>query len=118
MKLLTAILAAACLFTAPLRAVDPNNSFRTPLMRTVAPSMAKAGGNIVITGNNLDKLRLSEVYLSDGKMNTPLVIVSQSEKTVECKLPVDIKSGRYSFVVLLTDNPPTFLEEPLKIVIQ
>ncbi len=119
MKLLSAIAVAMLLFTIPTRGVDPKeNKLRTPLMRTVDPYKLSAGEQVVIVGDNLDKERIAEVYVCDGKENTPVTIVAQEEKKLVVKLPQTVKPGRYSFVVLLADTPPMFIEEPVKITVE
>jgi hypothetical protein len=119
MKLLSTIAIAILFLTVPTRGVEPKEGgFRTPLMRTVEPYKASAGDQVTISGENLDKARVAEVYISDGKENTPVTMVTQEDKKLVVKLPATAKPGRYSFVVMLTDNPPMFIEEPVKITIE
>lgn len=119
MKLLSAVAVAMLFFTIPARGVDPKDSkFRTPLMRTVEPYKASPGDQVLIVGDNLDKQRVAEVYVSDGKENIPVTIVEQEEKKIVVKLPQTLKPGRYAFVVMLADTPPMFIEEPVKITVE
>ena len=64
-------LALLFVFLLPLQsvfaaaAVDPDNQpMPTPLMRTVDPYIAKAGTEVVITGENLQSKIVSDVFLS------------------------------------------------------
>jgi len=119
MKLLSAFAVALLLFCLPVRGVDPKETkIRTPLMRSVDPYKVNAGEQVVILGENLDKERIAEVYVTDGKTNTPIVIVEQTEKKLVVKVPATLKPGRYAFVVLLPEIPPTYIEEPVKITIE
>ena len=119
MKLLSAVAIAFLFFSAPSSGVDPKDSkTRTPLMRTVEPYKASAGDLVTIVGDNLDKPRIAEVYVSDGKVNIPVKIVEQEEKKLVIKLPQKIEPGRYSFVVMIADTPPMLIEEPVKINIE
>src|SRR3954451_9195136 len=119
MKFVSAFAVAIFLFCLPARGVDPKDAkVRTPLMRTVDPYKVTAGEQVVILGENLDKERIADVFLSDGKVNVPVVIVEQQEKKLVVKLPATLKPGRYAFVVMLPEIPPMYIEEPVKITIE
>lgn len=119
MKFLSAIAVALLLFCLPARGVDPKETkTRTPLMRTVDPYKVAAGEQVTIAGDNLDKERVAEIYVTDGKENIAVKIIEQDEKKVVVKLPTTLKPGRYAFVVMLPEIPPMFIEEPVKVTIE
>ena len=119
MKLLSAIAVAFLFFSIPSSGVDPkDNKTRTPLMRTVDPYKVSAGEQVTIDGDNLDKARVAEVYVTDGKVNIPITVVTQEDKKMVVKLPQTIKPGRYAFVVMIAENPPVLIEEPVKITVE
>ncbi len=90
----------------------------TPLMRTVAPDTAKAGDTVTVAGEYLDKGRVSDVFLTDGKSEVKLVIVEQSEKQMTVKIPAGVKTGRLRLMVLTKGAEPQFLEQPVSLVIE
>lgn len=90
----------------------------TPLMRTVNPDTAKAGDVVTVTGENLDKARVSEVYLTDGKAEVKLVVVEQSAETLKVKISDKLQPGRFRLMVLTTGAEPQFLEQPVTVLIE
>jgi hypothetical protein len=90
----------------------------TPMMRTVAPDTAKAGDILTVTGENLDKARVAEVYLTDSKTELKIPIVEQTETTLKVKVPANVKPGRLRLMVLTTGTQPQYLEQPVTVVIE
>lgn len=90
----------------------------TPMMRSVSPDSAKAGDQVTITGEHLDKALVSEVYLTDGKSEVKTAIIQQSDDKIQVKVPADAKPGRVRLMVLTTAVPPQFLEQPVSLVIE
>jgi hypothetical protein len=120
MRLISVFVAVILMVAMPmtLGAVDPKDT-RVPLMRTVDPYTVKAGEVVTITGDNLDKARVAEVYLTlDSKKNIKIQVVEQSKESMKIKVPENLAAGRYRVVVLLTDVEPTFIEEPVRLVVE
>lgn len=93
---------------------DPKDGWKpTPIMRTVTPDEAKTGDTLTITGEFLDKERVSDVYLTTGEDNYKLEILSQTEAKLTAKIPASAKSGRLRLMVLTAGLEPQFLEQPL-----
>ena len=90
----------------------------TPLMRSVSPDIAKSGDVLTVTGEYLDKARVKEIYLTDGKVEFKTPIVEQAETTVKVKVPPDAKPGRLRLMVLTTGVEPQFLEQPVAVTIE
>jgi hypothetical protein len=90
----------------------------TPLMRSATPDTAKIGVEVTIVGEYLDKARVSEVFLTDGKTETKTTIVAQSETSIKIKIPDSVKPGRMRLMVLTTGLEPQFLEQPVSISIE
>jgi len=115
-------LALLFVFLLPLHsvfasaAVDPKNEpMPTPLMRTVDPYIAKAGAEVVITGENLQSKIVSDVFISAGDKNIKLEIVTQGEKEIKLRIPADVKPGSWHVVVLVRTADPLLIEEPVRI---
>ena len=110
------LLQTAFVAAAP---VDPKSEpLPTPLMRTVDPYTAKAGAEITVTGDNLDKKVVAEVYLSASGKNEKVEVTSQAEKELKFKVPASTKPGPYRIVVLVRSAEPVLIEEPVRIVIE
>jgi len=90
----------------------------TPLMKTVEPDTAKAGDEITVTGENLQKALVGGVFLTDGKNDTKLVVTEQTETTIKAKIPDKAKAGRLRLMVLTTGAEPQFLEQPVAVSIE
>ena len=46
-----------------------------PRMATVEPAAGKAGDLMTVSGENLDKKNVAEIYLTDGKEDVKLLVV-------------------------------------------
>ena len=99
-------------------AVDPKSEpMPTPLMRTVEPYTAKVGTEVLVSGDNLGKNIVAEVYLMADNKNFKVEVISQAEKELKFKVPV-VKPGPYKVVVLLKSADPTLIEEPVRLVVE
>ena len=92
----------------------------TPLMRVIEPTNAKAGDPVTVTGENLGKETVTEVYLTDrtdtGKFK--VTVDSQTATEIKFKVPSNIKPGKYWVMVLANLAEPLLIEEPVRIVIE
>lgn len=89
-----------------------------PRMTVVEPDTAKAGDTVSVTGENLAKPMVSEVFLTDGKNDYKVVIVEQAATGIKFTVPANVKPGRLSLMVLTGGKPPKLIEEPVKINIE
>jgi hypothetical protein len=88
-----------------------------PMMRTVEPYNAKVGIEVVVSGDNLGKEFVAEVYLGAGGKNTKVEVTSQSEKELKFKVPT-VKPGPYRILVLTKGAEPTMIEEPVRLLVE
>jgi hypothetical protein len=89
-----------------------------PQMKTVEPDTAKTGDILTVTGENLDKNAVAEVYLTDEKNDFKAVITEQSPGTLKVKVPASTKPGRLALMVLTTGKQPRLIVEPVKVTIE
>ena len=89
-----------------------------PRMTAVDPETGKAGDVLTITGENLDKGQVVEVYLTDGKKDTKLQVTDQAPTTIKCKIPDKVTAGRFALAVLTGGKEPKFIEQPVKVNIE
>ena len=112
------ILAFSMILAAGESAAKDQGWKPTPLMRTVTPDSAKAGETLTASGEYLDKARVKEIYLTDGKAEFKTEIVEQSQNEAKVKVPASVKPGRWRLMVLTTGVEPQLLEQPVTVEIQ
>jgi hypothetical protein len=114
---LSVVLALALLLALALpQALSAQGAM--PKMSTVEPSTGKAGDELTVAGENLDKGNVAEIYLTDGKVDVKLPLVSQAATALKFKVPADAKSGRWSLMLLTTGKDPKLIEQPVKVTIE
>jgi hypothetical protein len=89
-----------------------------PRMTSVEPGTAKAGEEVTVAGQNLEKANIAEVYLSDGEKDLKVVLTEQTATVVKFKVPDAMKPGRFSLVVLTTTKPAKLIDQPVKLTVE
>lgn len=90
----------------------------TPVMRAVSPETVKAGEIAVVSGDYLDKSRVAELFLTDGKADVKVEIVDQQKTELKFRVPAKTQSGRYNLLVLMVASEPTLIEEPARVRVE
>lgn len=88
-----------------------------PKMATVEPGEGKAGDELTITGENLDKKSVAEVYLTDGKNDVKLPVSQQTATSIKFKIPKEAKAGRFSLMLMTAGADPKLIEQPVKVTV-
>ena len=101
--------AALATAVAPLRAQD--NAAR---VTGVDPGSGKANDTVTIAGENLQKSKVSAVFLSDEKDDHKAVVVSQETDKIVIKVP-DVKPGDYNVSIQAGNN---IFIQPIKFTVQ
>ena len=109
------LLLVSLVLVPALFARDPQ---ATPLMRGVEPGTAKAGDEITVTGENLGKDLVTEVYLTDRTNKTKVTLTEQTDTTIKFKVPATLKAGKYYLMVLANMAEPLLIEEPARLMIE
>lgn len=107
----TALCAAAAilvLLAHPLGAQD------SPHVTAVEPQSGSANDTITLTGTNLEKNRVSAVFLSDAKEDHKAVVVTQAADKIVIKVP-PVKAGEYNISV---QEGNAILIEPVRFTVQ
>jgi hypothetical protein len=99
-------------------ALTPRDPLPTPIMRSVEPRTARAGDEVTVTGDNLGKDLVVEVYLTDRTNKTKVTVIEQNSTTVKFKVPANIKPAKYWLMVLANFPEPLLIEQPAPIVIE
>ena len=103
------------LFALAVLARDP---LPVPHIKRAEPDTAKAGAVVTVFGENLDKSRVTEVYLTDSKNDVQVKILAQAADYVKFEVPAKIAAGRYCVMVLMPGDQPTLLEQPVSITVE
>ena len=90
----------------------------SPRVDTAEPDSGKAGAVLAINGENLEKVNVVELLLTDGKNDLKTEIVEQGAKSIKFKIPAAAKPGRYSIMLLTAGKDPKYLEQPVKITVE
>ncbi len=89
-----------------------------PRMTSVDPMTAKVGDVVTVSGENLDKGNVAEVFLTDGKNDTKVVLAEQSASEIKFKVPDSVKPGRFGLVIRTPTTPPKDYIQPVKVTVQ
>lgn len=90
-----------------------------PRFSTVEPLSGKPGTEIVVTGENIDKANVAEVYFTDGTNDIKVTLSEQTATTIKCKIPAGVKAGvRYRLMLLTRDKEPKLIEQPVRVEIE
>ncbi|MEX2261287.1 MAG: hypothetical protein WD696_05015 [Bryobacteraceae bacterium] len=88
-----------------------------PRMTTVEPPNGKVGDVLAVAGENLDKVHVTEIYLTDGKKDHKIEMTEQEASSIKFKLP-KTDPGRYSLMLLTAGKEPKLIEQPVKVTVE
>jgi hypothetical protein len=88
-----------------------------PRMRSIEPASGKIGDVVAVTGENLDKVNVAKVYLTDGKNDLECTVDSQTATEIKIKIPAKA-TGRMALMILTGGKEPKLIEQPVKITIE
>jgi|SRR5579862_62620 len=89
-----------------------------PKMNTVDPGNGKAGDEITVAGENLEKAQVAKVYLTDGKNDVLVDVTEQSATSLKFKIPSKATAGRFALMLLTTGKEPKLIEQPVKLTVE
>jgi hypothetical protein len=85
-------------------------------LASVEPESGKVGDEASAKGENLDKSKICEIYLTDGKNDFKAVITEQTEAAIKFKIP-KAQPGRYH-LMLLTAKKDSMMEQPVVFTVE
>ena len=88
------------------------------IISSVEPQSARPGDLISAYGSNLSRDSVAAVYLTDGKTDTKMEIVEQTDTLVKIRIPLGTKPGHFALMVLTNAKDARLIEEPVKITIE
>jgi hypothetical protein len=110
------IVAALLVFLSISLTLAAQDSY--PNITKVDPDTAKAGAVLSIAGQSLEKEKVAEIYLTDGKTDIKMQIVEQAATALKARVPDPVKTGRFSLMILTTSKPPQYFQLPVKVTIE
>ncbi len=111
------VLSLALLITVVLQTPAAGQA-SFPRLSSVEPDTGKAGDVLVVSGQNLERSNVKELYLTDGQKDWKTEIVEQSDSSITFKIPADAIAGRFNLMVLTTGAEPRLLEQPVKVNVE
>jgi hypothetical protein len=89
-----------------------------PKMSTVDPGTGKAGDEITVAGENLEKTHVAKLYLTDGKNDLIVDMTEQTGTSIKFKIPAKVAAGRFALMLLTTGKEPKLIEQPVKLTVE
>ncbi len=89
-----------------------------PRMITVEPDTGKVGDVLVVSGENLAKALVKDLYLTDGQKDWKTENVEQTDTAITFKIPADAIAGRFNLMVLTRGADPRLIEQPVKVTVE
>lgn len=90
-----------------------------PRFTTVEPASGKVGTDIVITGENIGKEHVAELYFTDGTNDIKTPMIEQTATSIKCKIPPKVTGGvRYKLMLLTRGKEPKLIEQPVRVEIE
>ena len=89
-----------------------------PRMTNVEPGNGKVGDELTVNGENLTKVVVAKLYLTDGKNDTEVQITDQAATAIKFKIPKGAKPGRFSLMILTGGKEPKYIEQPVKVTVE
>jgi hypothetical protein len=89
-----------------------------PQATKLEPKTGKPGTIVVIKGVSLDKTKVDEVYLTDHRFDIKVKVLEQTEDTLKIRIPPFVKPGRQQLLLLTGGKIPTYLEQPVWVLVE
>lgn len=89
-----------------------------PRLQSVEPATGKAGDSLSATGENLEKAKVAELYLTDGKNDLKVPITEQNPTSIKFTVPKTAKPGRFALMILTAGKDPKLIEQPVKVTVE
>jgi hypothetical protein len=118
MRLSLIAVGVVALFSFPLMLAAQSNF---PRMTTVEPMSAKIGDVVSVSGENLDKDNVSEIFLTDNKSDFKVQITGQAATAIKFRVPDSVKPGRFGLVIRTPGsqaNPAKDYVQPVKLTVE
>ena len=109
LSIVITLIVAACLAVYAQQAM--------PRMTSAEPGTGKAGDEITVAGENLDKAQVAKVYLTDGKNDFEAGVTEQTATSIKFKIPAKA-NGRLALMILTAGKDAKLIEQPVKVTVE
>lgn len=113
-----ASLVALLLLVVLIVPASLNAQAAMPRMTSVEPTNGKSGDILTVTGENLEKENVAELFLTDGKNDLKVPITEQTATSMKFRIPANAKAGRFALMILTKGKDPKLIEQPVKVTVE
>ena len=89
-----------------------------PRMTTCEPGSGKVADVLTVSGENLGKAAVAQLFLTDGKTDIQVEIVDQADAAIKFKVPEKASGARWSLMLLTAGKEPKLIEQPVKVTVE
>jgi hypothetical protein len=93
-------------------------SAEVPQALTIEPRNAKPGTVVSVTGNYLDKARVTDAFLTDHRFDLKVKVLEQTSTSLKFRVPPFVKPGRHQLLLQTAGETPILLEQPVYLSIE
>ena len=91
---------------------------QAPQMDAVNPKIGTIGTVVRANGKALGKDKVDSVYLSDHTLDLMVKVLTQSDDTIEFRIPPSVKPGKLQLVIRTTGKQQYILEQPFYFTVE
>jgi hypothetical protein len=88
---------------------------KMPMLKSLDKTEALRGDVVTVTGTNLGKPVVADLFLTLGSDDVKLKILEQTDTTIRFQVGATTKFGRWGLMVLTGGATPTYMEQPVKL---
>lgn len=88
---------------------------KLPMLKSLDKTEALRGDVVTVTGTNLGKGVVADLFLTLGSDDVKLKIVEQTDTAIRFEVGAGTKFARWGLMVLTAGASPTYMEQPVKL---
>ena len=87
-------------------------------LTSVEPNAGKPGDELVASGQNLDSLNVTHLFLTAGGKDYEVKINDQTSDSIRFAIPEKVEFGSYNLMIQTGGPTPTLLEQPVRCTVE
>ena len=91
---------------------------QVPQMNSVSPDSGKVGAVVRAHGVFLGRDKVEGVYLSDHTLDMMVKVLTQSDDSIEFRIPPSVKPGKLQLVIKTAGKQAYLLEQPFYVTVE
>jgi hypothetical protein len=88
---------------------------KLPMLKSLDKTEALRGDVVTVTGTNLGKAIVADLFLTHGGDDVKLKILEQTDTAIRFEVGATTKFARWGLMVLTGGASPTYMEQPVKL---